>query len=513
MQIIPARLVLRHWHDGVDRLAGLDGQHIDHRLAERLRCRLRKPVAFQLIDHAAGREEENRRVRIGNEKPRHEILVTGLHPRPALAASALRTIDGQWHALDIAAMADGDDHVLALDQVFVVLVDKLVRNLRSAVVSQTSPCRFQLFENDLVDPLGRTEYGKIVGNLFSQLACLVCQLLALHTRQALKPEFENGTGLGFRKAILPVDNLMARIVDEGDESLHFGGRPGPCAQLVSGRFGIRSALDQFDDFVNRSQRHHEACQKMRALACLAEKMDRPPRHHFAPEFAEGGDDVLQPHLFRAAAIHGKHVHRKTGLQPRMAPQLVQHHVARGIPLDFDDDPHPCPVGFVADVGNAFDGFLADKLADTLQKLCLVHLIRDFVDNDCLAVAAVGDHLGPRPHDHGSAPRAVGVANAGASHDQGAGREIRPRNDLDQLFDGDVRIPDIGLAGGDDLRRVVRRHICRHADRDAVGAVDQKVRIFGRQNRRLKLRLVIILGEIDRILVDIPKKAFSGARQS
>ena len=53
---------------------------------------------------------------------RDEIVVVGAHAGLALAAAALRAERGQGHALDPALVGDGDDHVLALDQVLDVEV-------------------------------------------------------------------------------------------------------------------------------------------------------------------------------------------------------------------------------------------------------------------------------------------------------------------------------------------------------------------------------------------------------
>jgi hypothetical protein len=49
-----------------------------------------------------------------------EILVLRRHAGAALAAATLRPIGGERHALDVAGMRHGDDHVLAGDEVLVV---------------------------------------------------------------------------------------------------------------------------------------------------------------------------------------------------------------------------------------------------------------------------------------------------------------------------------------------------------------------------------------------------------
>jgi hypothetical protein len=61
-----------------------------------------------------------------------EILVLHRHAGAALAAAALRAIGRQRHALDVAGMGDGDDHVLAGDQVLVVHVGPPVGDLGAA---------------------------------------------------------------------------------------------------------------------------------------------------------------------------------------------------------------------------------------------------------------------------------------------------------------------------------------------------------------------------------------------
>ena len=58
------------------------------------------------------------------------------------------------------------------------------------------------------------------------------------------------------------------------------------------------------------------------------------------------------------------------------------------------------------------------------------------------------------------------------------------------------------AGVDHFAQIVRRNVGGHADRDAAGAVDQKIREFRRQNRRLLLGAVVVRLEIDGVLVDI-----------
>ena len=61
-----------------------------------------------------------------------EIFVPRGHSRAALAAAPLRTIGGQRHALDVALVRNGDDAVLALNEVFVLHLAFEIHDLRLA---------------------------------------------------------------------------------------------------------------------------------------------------------------------------------------------------------------------------------------------------------------------------------------------------------------------------------------------------------------------------------------------
>ena len=97
---------------------------------------------------------------------------------------------------------------------------------------------------------------------------------------------------------------------------------------------------------------------------------------------------------------------------------------------------------------------------------------------------------------------IGLADAVAPQDDTAGREIRPRHDANELVDADLRVLDIGDAGVDHFREVVRRDVGRHADGDTAGTVDQQIGKARRQHHRLRLAVVIVRLEVDRFLVDV-----------
>src|SRR5690606_29801807 len=130
-------------------------------------------------------------------------------------------------------------------------------------------------------------------------------------------------------------------------------------------------------------------------------------------------------------------------------------------------PHAVPVALVAGFADALDALVAHQLADLRVQSGLVHLIGDLGHHDLFAVAA-GDLLDLRScaHHDAAATGFVGLVDAGAAVDEPTGREVRPRDDREQLLDRRVGLADQLDHGVADLPQVVGRDVGRHPDRDA-----------------------------------------------
>ena len=79
-----------------------------------------------------------------------------------------------------------------------------------------------------------------------------------------------------------------------------------------------------------------------------------------------------------------HVHAEGVLELRLLVQVVEHDLGHFAALEFDHDTHALLVGFVSDIGDAFDLLFADQFGDALELRALVHLVGQFVDDDRLA---------------------------------------------------------------------------------------------------------------------------------
>ncbi len=111
-------------------------------------------------------------------------------------------------------------------------------------------------------------------------------------------------------------------------------------------------------------------------------------------------------------------------------------------------------------------------------------------------------MGLGAHDHTATTGAVAVAHAGHAVDNPGSREVRRRDDFNQIVDRAIGIAQYVQGAIDDFSDIVRRDIGRHTDRDAGRTIDQQVRDTGRQYRRLSFLAIVVRYKIDRIFFDI-----------
>src|SRR5207248_10917059 len=97
---------------------------------------------------------------------------------------------------------------------------------------------------------------------------------------------------------------------------------------------------------------------------------------------------------------------------------------------------------------------------------------------------------------------VSGANALPAENDAAGWKVRTWHDRNEVVDRKCRIVDQCGTGIDDLAEIVRGNVGRHADRNAAGAIDQKIRKTRRQDQRLPFGAVVIDLKIDGVFVEV-----------
>ena len=384
------------------------------------------------------------------------------------------------------------DDVLVGDQV-------LVGHLAAGVVGDAGPAGAgvlglegaQLVLDDGQDARRVGQDVLELGDELDDLEVLVLDLLALEGGQAGQAHVEDGLGLDLGQA----------------EAGH---------QVVARRLDVGRLADRPDHLVEVVEGDLEAFQDVSPGAGLLQVELGPAPDDLAAVVDVVLQDGLERQRLRLAVDQGEHVHVERGLHRRVLEQVVQHPVRIGVALDLDVDAHAVAVRLVAQVGDALDLLGADQLGDLLEQGGLVHHVRQLGDDDrhpAVAgllegdlgpdddpAAAVGVHLADRVD--GLVLAGDGVAAGLVAEDRAAGREVRAGDVLAEVVRGQLRVVDEGSGGVADLAEVVRRDVGGHADGDARRAVDEQVRQLGRQDRRLLLRAVVVVDEVDGVLVDV-----------
>ena len=267
-------------------------------------------------------------------------------------------------------------------------------------------------------------------------------------------------------------------------------------------FRVAGGAHGLDHRIEVLQRLLESKQDMLAVARLAEQEFGPAADDFHAVLDEAFDDIDQPQLARLPVDDGEQDHAEADLHLRQFVQVIEDDVELLAPLEFNYDSHSVAVALVADVADPFDALFVNEGCDLLDQLRFVHLVRQLVDDDGIAVLAelLRAHLGADLQAAASTGEIV--ENALPAEEDAAGGEIRPRHHLHDLVERERGVLDQRDGGFDDLFQVVRRNAGRHADGDALAAVDQQIGDARGQNLGFVFAVVVVGAEFDRVLVDI-----------
>src|SRR5262245_40095469 len=114
-------------------------------------------------------------------------------------------------------MADGDDHVLALDQVLVLDLAFHLEDLGAAWGAELGFDGAKLLLDDGDDTGARAQDVEMVPDLGAERLELIVDLVAAERRQALETQIEDGARLLIRQAVGAfARNLVPRIGDQLD---------------------------------------------------------------------------------------------------------------------------------------------------------------------------------------------------------------------------------------------------------------------------------------------------------
>ena len=457
---------------------------------------------------------------IGHEQLIDKILVLDARSCFAAPAAALRLVIGNRLGLRVAAVGQRHHHVLRRDQVFNAEIFVIGDDLGAPLVGKRVANVFELFADHVEQALRPRENVGEVANLHQEILELGEDFFLLEAGQPIQAHVQDGLRLGLGEPIAAFDDAQlggfafGPRADGAGALQHFRDRAGSPRPRHQRNFRFRRrgrGLDRRNDLIDIGQRDREPLQDMAAFARLAQFIDGAARDDFPAMPQECVQHFLERQQPRLPVDQRNHVDAEHGLHRRLRKQIVEQDLGYFTALQFDDDAHAVLVGFVAQAvrGDAVDELVADQIGDALDQLRLVHLVRQFGDDDGLPVALAHIlEMSARAHVQSPAAGLVRGNDFLGAIDEARRREVRAGHDLHQLRERDLGILDERDAGGHDFRQIVRRYIGRHADGDAGRPIDEKIGNAGRQHRRLALRLVVIRDEIDRLFVDI-REQFPG----
>ena len=210
---------------------------------------------------------------------------------------------------------------------------------------------------------------------------------------------------------------------------------------------------------------------MLAVAGLVEQVGGAAAHDIDAVIDEVLDRLDQPHFLGLSVHNSEQDHAEAFLHGGVLEELIEDDLRFAAALEFDNDAHAFAAAFVAHVGNVFDGLVVDQIGNAFDQLRLVHLVGDLGDDDRLLFFGDIFDGSAGAHHETAATSLVGIENAGSAVNDAVSREVGAFDDLQNLRKLCGRVIDQRDGSVDDLREIVRRNLCGHADGNSVGAIE------------------------------------------
>ena len=233
--------------------------------------------------------------------------------------------------------------------------------------------------------------------------------------------------------------------------------------------GVGGGADERDDRVDVVERDEVALEDVRAALRLAQLVLRAADDDLALEVEVVRDELEQRQRLRHAVDERDGVVAERRLQRRVLEQLVERDLRHRVALQLDLDAHAGAVGVVGEIGDLGEHLVLHEvgdLADDAGVAALLDAVRQLGDHDRRLAAA--QLLDVRAGAHDDAAAAVRYASrmpARPTMYAPVGKSgplmcfISPSTSMSGLS-------IIATTASIDLAEMVRRHVRRHADRDA-----------------------------------------------
>ena len=267
----------------------------------------------------------------------------------------------------------------------------------------------------------------------------------------------------------------AVVVGVDDAAIRFGAGEHGANQLavprlahqLGFRYGWRGRIaDDGDEFIDIGQSYGQAFQHMATLTGFAQVEDGAASDHFATVRQKDADEVFQVAQTWLTVDQGHHVHAKSVLQLGLFVEVVQDHLGHRTALELNHQAHAGFVRLILDVADVLNLLFVHQFGHALLQRLFVHLIRQLINDDGLALAFVDVFkVAFGSHDHASAARAIAFFHAADAIDDAGGGEVGGRHDVHQVINGGIGVAQHVQASVHHLVQVMRRDVGGHADRN------------------------------------------------
>ena len=308
------------------------------------------------------------------------------------------------------------------------------------------------------------------------------QLFDFERSEPLEPHFENRVRLLFRK-LERLREFLRRL-----------------------RFVFRR-LDDPDHFVHVRERENKPLDDMRAFFRFREFVTRAADDDFLLVRKIARENFAQvEHFGFSAVFHERKQDDPVGnLQIGVLVKGVQNDLRVRVFLAFDDDPQALSAGLFADIRNAFEPLVPYHVRDRLDELRFIDLIGDLRDHDTgthVSARAVLLDLAFRADHEVALSRTVRLADPASAHDNATRGEVGRGDVIHQFFHGNFGVVDHRDRPVDDLRKVVRGDIGRHADGNPVRPVYEQIGKARGEDGGLHFVAVEVGEEVHRLFIEI-----------
>ncbi len=443
--------------------------------------RLRNLIGLDLKHLPGIREKHEIIMHFDGQDHGDTIFFFGRSTDDPLTTAFLHAIHGRIHPLDISVLGQGDDRLLVRDDIFLLeFADASLDDFRPTLIAESVPHFDQLTLHQPEDLRSVLQEVLQISNQFQFFLKFILDLLPFESGEGLQTHLKDSGRLPFGKT----------------EFLH---------QVHMRLLFVRRLLDGLDDRIDMIERLLESFENMRAILGLLKLIFRPTGHDRLPMLDIVFENRLEIQHLRIHSVHQRqHIHIEVLLKICHGIERVQDLLRICVLLQFDDDPHPVFVRFIAQILDSDYLFLFDQIRNLHDECGLIGLI-GHLGNDDLETPGFRFHdIDPGPRDDRALSGRIGMMDIAAVVHDASGRKIRTLDEAHELIDRRIRLVDQMANAIHQFVEIMWRNIGRHTYGDTHSAIQQKLRKFGWENRRLFMHAIEIRNEIDGILLDIQK---------